>query len=210
MLYVQVIVSHRPKDREGSWSCELLRHKLCCSVSVQHRGIFCWHPRKAPLALLGVTLECVWCSLPVSLCAALAVVENPEPAGMWWGEAPLKIHAPEVPAGFLPGESIRNGLLCASVHSESQKNRSNFCSSRAVATPSCCNTHILKNYVFLKCCWVILQEGRGRVCSFGHQSVIPGFWDTWGALCFLATEVLPKFSAFLNSAQFGCWWAKEW
>lgn len=120
-------------------------------------------------------LECVWCSLPVSLCAALAVVENPEPAGMWWGEAPLKIHAPEVPAGFLPGESIRKGLLCASVHSESQKNRSNFCSSRAVATPSCCNTHILKNHVFLKCCWVILQEGRGRVCSFGHQSVIPGF-----------------------------------
>lgn len=151
VLYVQVIIFHVAKDREGSWSCELLRHKLCCSVSVQHHGIFCWHPRKAPVALLGATLECVWCSLPMSLCAALALVENPEPAGMWWGEVPLKIHTPEVPAGFLPGESIRNGLLCASVHSGPQKNGCNFGSSRAVG-----NTYILKNCVFL--CWVILQQ----------------------------------------------------
>lgn len=87
-----------------------------------------------------------------------------------------------------------------------------FCSSRAVGTPSCWNTHILKNCVFSlnAAGWyfktAVLGEGVlpwSLECDFRPLRYLRKF-------VFLTTEVLPKFSGFLNSAQFGCWWAKEW
>lgn len=76
------------------------------AVSVQHHGVFCCHPRKAPLDLLEMAIAwnhlgvCVWCFLPVSLCAALALAGDARASrNAVESEVALKIHTPVCRSG---------------------------------------------------------------------------------------------------------------